>query len=79
MFLESLVSHTIAMMFIMKRNVNMTRIEFIFCVSFELLHFTIPHFKRSQNKDLVAQLGKQKATVFAMDCIPRTLSRGQAR
>lgn len=30
-----------------------------------------------QNKDLVQQLQDQKATVFAMDCIPRTLSRGQ--
>jgi len=32
----------------------------------------------AQNKDLVDQLGKQGATVFAMDMIPRTLSRGQA-
>jgi len=31
----------------------------------------------NQNKDLVKQLQDQKATVFAMDCIPRTLSRGQ--
>lgn len=31
----------------------------------------------AQNKDLVQQLESQKATVFAMDCIPRTLSRGQ--
>lgn len=31
----------------------------------------------AQNKDLVKQLESQKATVFAMDCIPRTLSRGQ--
>ena len=31
----------------------------------------------AQNKDLVQQLEDQKATVFAMDCIPRTLSRGQ--
>ena len=30
-----------------------------------------------QNKELVQQLQDQKATVFAMDCIPRTLSRGQ--
>jgi len=30
-----------------------------------------------QNEDLVKQLQDQKATVFAMDCIPRTLSRGQ--
>jgi len=29
------------------------------------------------NKDLVQQLANQQATVFAMDCIPRTLSRGQ--
>ena len=32
----------------------------------------------AQNGDLVAQLEAQKATVFAMDCIPRLLSRGQA-
>mmetsp|Transcript_21046 Transcript_21046/g.26576 ORF Transcript_21046/g.26576 Transcript_21046/m.26576 type:complete len:1056 (+) Transcript_21046:151-3318(+) len=31
----------------------------------------------AQNKELVKQLEDQKATVFAMDCIPRTLSRGQ--
>lgn len=31
----------------------------------------------AQNKDLVQQLQDQKATAFAMDCIPRTLSRGQ--
>lgn len=30
-----------------------------------------------QNEDLVKQLQNQKATAFAMDCIPRTLSRGQ--
>ena len=30
-----------------------------------------------QNKDLVQQLAAQKSTVIAMDCIPRTLSRGQ--
>lgn len=30
-----------------------------------------------QNKELVSQLQSQKATAFAMDCIPRTLSRGQ--
>uniref|UniRef100_A0A6V2B5X5 NAD(P) transhydrogenase, mitochondrial n=5 Tax=Ditylum brightwellii TaxID=49249 RepID=A0A6V2B5X5_9STRA len=30
-----------------------------------------------QNKELVQQLQDQNATVFAMDCIPRTLSRGQ--
>jgi NAD/NADP transhydrogenase alpha subunit len=30
-----------------------------------------------QNEELVQQLQTQKATVFAMDCIPRTLSRGQ--
>ena len=29
------------------------------------------------NTDLIQQLSDQKATVFAMDCIPRTLSRGQ--
>lgn len=31
----------------------------------------------AQNKELVQQLQDQKATAFAMDCIPRTLSRGQ--
>jgi len=31
----------------------------------------------AQNKELVKQLQDQKSTVFAMDCIPRTLSRGQ--
>mmetsp|Transcript_37427 Transcript_37427/g.83750 ORF Transcript_37427/g.83750 Transcript_37427/m.83750 type:complete len:230 (+) Transcript_37427:122-811(+) len=31
----------------------------------------------AQNPDLVAQLEKQGATALAMDCIPRTLSRGQ--
>ena len=31
----------------------------------------------AQEKELVKQLEEQKATVFAMDCIPRTLSRGQ--
>jgi H+-translocating NAD(P) transhydrogenase len=30
-----------------------------------------------QNPDLVQQLQAQGATAFAMDCIPRTLSRGQ--
>jgi len=30
-----------------------------------------------QNEELVKQLQDQNATVFAMDCIPRTLSRGQ--
>ncbi|GMI08862.1 hypothetical protein TrRE_jg11208 [Triparma retinervis] len=39
-----------------------------------LLSFVWP----AQNPDLVKQLQDQKATVFAMDCIPRTLSRGQA-
>jgi NAD(P) transhydrogenase len=38
-----------------------------------LLSFIYP----AQNSTLVEQLQKQKATVFAMDCIPRTLSRGQ--
>jgi len=38
-----------------------------------LISFIYP----AQNKELVAQLEEQKATVFAMDCIPRTLSRGQ--
>ncbi len=31
----------------------------------------------AENKELVQQLQDQKATAFAMDCIPRTLSRGQ--
>ena len=39
-----------------------------------LLSFIYP----AQNPELVSQLEKQKATVFAMDCIPRTLSRGQS-
>lgn len=39
-----------------------------------LLSFIWP----SQNPELLAQFQAQKATVFAMDCIPRTLSRGQA-
>ena len=30
-----------------------------------------------QNEELVQQLQSNGATVFAMDCIPRTLSRGQ--
>ena len=30
-----------------------------------------------QNEELVKKLQAQKATAFAMDCIPRTLSRGQ--
>ena len=32
----------------------------------------------AQNGPLLEQLQAQKATAFAMDCIPRTLSRGQA-
>jgi len=39
-----------------------------------LLSFLYP----AQNPELLEQLQKQKATAFAMDCIPRTLSRGQA-
>jgi len=39
-----------------------------------LLSFLFP----AQNGPLLEQLQKQKATAFAMDCIPRTLSRGQA-
>lgn len=31
----------------------------------------------AQNKELLEKLQKQNATAFAMDCIPRTLSRGQ--
>lgn len=38
-----------------------------------LISFLYP----AQNKELVKQMEDQKATVFAMDCIPRTLSRGQ--
>lgn len=38
-----------------------------------LISFVYP----AQNKELVQQLQDQKSTVFAMDCIPRTLSRGQ--
>uniref|UniRef100_A0A7S3PZT4 NAD(P) transhydrogenase, mitochondrial n=1 Tax=Chaetoceros debilis TaxID=122233 RepID=A0A7S3PZT4_9STRA len=38
-----------------------------------LISFLYP----KQNEELVKQLQDQKATVFAMDCIPRTLSRGQ--
>jgi len=32
----------------------------------------------AQNPEMMKQLSDQKATVVAMDCIPRTLSRGQA-
>jgi NAD(P) transhydrogenase len=39
-----------------------------------LLSFLFP----AQNGALIDQLKAQKATAFAMDCIPRTLSRGQA-
>ena len=38
-----------------------------------LISFIYPR----QNDDLMKQLQDQKATAFAMDCIPRTLSRGQ--
>jgi NAD/NADP transhydrogenase alpha subunit len=38
-----------------------------------LISFLYP----AQNKELLQQLQDQKATAFAMDCIPRTLSRGQ--
>mmetsp|Transcript_16461 Transcript_16461/g.24289 ORF Transcript_16461/g.24289 Transcript_16461/m.24289 type:complete len:1058 (-) Transcript_16461:90-3263(-) len=38
-----------------------------------LISFIYP----KQNEELVKQLEEQKATVFSMDCIPRTLSRGQ--
>jgi NAD(P) transhydrogenase len=38
-----------------------------------LISFLYP----AQNKELLQQLQDQKATVVAMDCIPRTLSRGQ--
>lgn len=38
-----------------------------------LISFLYP----KQNEGLIKQLQDQKATAFAMDCIPRTLSRGQ--
>jgi len=38
-----------------------------------LISFLYP----AQNKELLEKLQKQNATAFAMDCIPRTLSRGQ--
>ena len=38
-----------------------------------LISFLYP----AQNKELLEQFENQKSTVFAMDCIPRTLSRGQ--
>jgi H+-translocating NAD(P) transhydrogenase len=38
-----------------------------------LISFLYPR----QNEGLIKQLQDQKATAFAMDCIPRTLSRGQ--
>ena len=38
-----------------------------------LISFIYP----KQNESLVKQFQDQKSTVFAMDCIPRTLSRGQ--
>ena len=38
-----------------------------------LISFLYP----KQNNDLMKQIQDQKATAFAMDCIPRTLSRGQ--
>jgi len=37
----------------------------------------ISYLYPGQNNDLVKQLEDQRATAFAMDCIPRTLSRGQ--
>ena len=37
----------------------------------------ISYIYPSANKELVEQLKSQKCTAFAMDCIPRTLSRGQ--
>lgn len=39
-----------------------------------LLSYVYP----GQNEDLLKQLQAQGATAFAMDCIPRTLSRGQS-
>ena len=38
-----------------------------------LISFLFP----AQNPELLQQLQDQKSTAFAMDCIPRTLSRGQ--
>merc|ERR1719197_2054101 len=38
----------------------------------------LPFISPAQNEELLKQLQEQKATVFAMDKIPRTLSRGQA-
>jgi NAD(P) transhydrogenase len=38
----------------------------------------LSHIFPAQNGALLEQFQSQKATVFAMDCIPRTLSRGQA-
>lgn len=38
-----------------------------------LISFLYP----KQNEELIKQLQEKKATAFAMDCIPRTLSRGQ--
>ena len=38
-----------------------------------LISFLYP----AQNPELLQQLQDQKSTAFAMDCIPRTLSRGQ--
>lgn len=38
----------------------------------------ISHIYPAQNPELVQQFQDQKSTVFSMDCIPRTLSRGQA-
>jgi NAD/NADP transhydrogenase alpha subunit len=37
-----------------------------------LISFMYP----AQNKDLINELAKKKATVFAMDCVPR-ISRAQ--
>lgn len=37
----------------------------------------ISHLWPAQNKELVDSLCQQGATAFSMDCIPRTLSRGQ--
>jgi NAD(P) transhydrogenase len=38
----------------------------------------LSHIWPAQNEELLEQFRNQKATVFSMDCIPRTLSRGQS-
>eukprot|EP00798_Chlamydomonas_sp_ICE-L_P032292 gene32292-16858_t len=38
----------------------------------------LSHIQPAQNKDIVDALASKQATVLALDCIPRTLSRAQA-